>query len=616
MQPYSHRPFGPYSKKYMALSHIAESRLQQGARVDLTVHPMLYNGGTPVPNVTYPCGWHPWRAAPNGSFFSFLYQLDLRSGVTATVAFFELEENIWGVRTKIKNKSSLQQNLLVNHYCGITYPAASVLRAVVPAGGVCVQAHNFIELTFAKPRPWDHLTPDGLRRGQFANKLFCEGFGLGAGSAHPQRPDIATDAPGRCKGDYIAYHFVLPQAINDAVLCVRYRTTGKADIQFSTNFGPLTLPASEQLRFAFLPVGSLPSGTAELALTALGSTSGAEFDFFSLLPALEANSVGVLEEKAEFTPAVTELAHGTTQIYFPGTSIPYTLTVLAKRVRQRSIPTGCLEDALPSRLSNADPTFDDVLEPFTASFARKHSDEGFYTDLLAYDLYVPAKETHTLFAVWAAGEANTGHYTPKQLENRYRQCKAAAALPAFSADGQRYQKTTRLLRTALLHNVVYPRYRRGSQIIHHTPGKRWDCFYTWDSGFIGLGFTKIHRPTAEFILDSYLSEPENDDFAFVHHGSIVPVQFYLFWELLQTAEDPAAFAARYYPGLKRYYRYLLGAEGSTMAKFKSGLLTNYDYFYNASGMDDYPAQVLTHQKKLSPHMAPVLLTAHALRAAK
>ena len=52
------------------------------------------------------------------------------------------------------------------------------------------------------------------------------------------------------------------------------------------------------------------------------------------------------------------------------------------------------------------------------------------------------------------------------------------------------------------------------------------------------------------------------------------------------------------------------------ARFASGLLTNYDYFYNASGMDDYAAQVLMHAKGLSGRAAPVLFTAHVIRAAK
>lgn len=109
------------------------------------------------------------------------------------------------------------------------------------------------------------------------------------------------------------------------------------------------------------------------------------------------------------------------------------------------------------------------------------------------------------------------------------------------------------------------------------------------------------------VLEQYLSGPENSDFAFVHHGSLVPVQFYLYQDLLARAQDKAGLL-RLYPAMRRYYEFLAGrGEGSTTARFASGLLTNYDYFYNASGMDDYAAQVLMHAKGLSGRAAPVLV---------
>ncbi|MFQ8832460.1 MAG: hypothetical protein ACLR7U_06035 [Ruthenibacterium lactatiformans] len=131
----------------------------------------------------------------------------------------------------------------------------------------------------------------------------------------------------------------------------------------------------------------------------------------------------------------------------------------------------------------------------------------------------------------------------------------------------------------------------------HTPGKRWDSFYTWDSGFIGLGLAQADAELGRRVLEQYLSGPENSDFAFVHHGSLVPVQFYLYQDLLARAQDKAGLL-RLYPAMRRYYEFLAGrGEGSTTARFASGLLTNYDYFYNASGMDDYAAQVLMHARR-------------------
>ncbi|MGN1442657.1 MAG: MGH1-like glycoside hydrolase domain-containing protein, partial [Acutalibacteraceae bacterium] len=56
--------------------------------------------------------------------------------------------------------------------------------------------------------------------------------------------------------------------------------------------------------------------------------------------------------------------------------------------------------------------------------------------------------------------------------------------------------------------------------------------------------------------------------------------------------------------------------GSTTAKFKSGLLTTYDYFYSTSGMDDYPAQVAMMKREKRDTAAPVITTSQVIRFAK
>ena len=66
------------------------------------------------------------------------------------------------------------------------------------------------------------------------------------------------------------------------------------------------------------------------------------------------------------------------------------------------------------------------------------------------------------------------------------------------------------------------------------------------------------------MLEQYLSGPENSDFAFVHHGSLVPVQFYLYQDLLARAQDKAGLL-RLYPAMRRYYEFL-GRTGAKAAR--------------------------------------------------
>ena len=53
--------------------------------------------------------------------------------------------------------------------------------------------------------------------------------------------------------------------------------------------------------------------------------------------------------------------------------------------------SGCIEDALVSRLANSDATYDNLTRSFSGAFQDKHSDEGFYHINVAEALFVPEK---------------------------------------------------------------------------------------------------------------------------------------------------------------------------------------------------------------------------------
>ncbi len=72
---------------------------------------------------------------------------------------------------------------------------------------------------------------------------------------------------------------------------------------------------------------------------------------------------------------------------------------------------------------------------------------------------------------------------------------------------------------------------------------------------------------------------------------LLPVHLYRYYEMLQKASDKSKLYDYY--EAKMFYDFLAGKiNGSTTAKFKSGLTITFEYFYNCSGMDDIPPQVL------------------------
>ncbi len=182
--------------------------------------------------------------------------------------------------------------------------------------------------------------------------------------------------------------------------------------------------------------------------------------------------------------------------------------------------------------------------------------------------------------------------------------------------GEPDQFSQQRMAATLLTNVVYPVYTKRSYIRHYTPGRIWDCLYTWDSGFIGLGLAGLDIDRATDCLNAYLSEPGDEYAAFVHHGTPLPVQAYLFQEIWNRTQS-RTLLEHAYPRLRQYHRFLCGRYGSsTTRRQQSGLICTWDYFYNSGGWDDYPPQHYTHAQKLEPSVICVSNTAHSIRMAK
>ena len=171
------------------------------------------------------------------------------------------------------------------------------------------------------------------------------------------------------------------------------------------------------------------------------------------------------------------------------------------------------------------------------------------------------------------------------------------------------------LRATLLTNVVFPvRHGRGL-ICHPCPGKVWDSLYTWDAGFIGLGMGELHPALAEEILSRYLAAPD-DDHAYVHHGSTVPVQVYLLQQLFNLSGD-LGLLRRHFAGARRMHRFLAGrAEGSVTGVLDSGLLCPFPYFYNSGGWDDYPPQWKLFKEERRHGVSPAITSAQVIRCAR
>lgn len=631
----NYKPFpvwGPYSKKYAGISKIVSHREIPGARFDFSVAPAVSAFDIKVPNVTLPSACHPWQCSSDYGFYSFRHEIEWKDAVYADVSYTRLDENSTLVRTEIFNNTEVIKNCVVNYFASLEFPAYSYTKADFPKKCDVIKATEYTRYDYAIKRPWDEQNADGRRKGEFSDSRFTCGKGLGDRCEKWHMPHRIFKPFGGEKGDSVLFHAKLERSYENACLAVRYRTSdikyvqgkmvgvtyinSKNTARFTANGKELVLPPCDEPDIVFLPLGKLEKGDFELELISIG-TGAAEFDFFAVCEQREYQKISVHSVPVDFTPDISreESESGIlTHLIYKGIDDDFYLRVFDSNTRSRKIETGSLEDCMTARLSNADETFDDLTESFTGAFKRKHSDDGFFHNEISHTIFVKPHTSQKRYAVISNGKC--AYLTESEYEKKYEEAKQTAIEIKLNEAGQKYAFSNQLLAAAVMTNVVYPIYKYNDYIIHHTPGKRWDCLYTWDSGFIGLAMNEYAPHFARYILDTYLSNESNPDYAFLHHGSPVPVQIYQLFEMLQKSNDKQS-NLEFYNRARLYYLFLCGKiRGSTTAKFKSGLLTTYDYFYSSSGMDDYPAQVKMMHDELRDKAAPVITTSQVIRFAK
>lgn len=597
--------WGPYSKKYSGISRIVDHKTEGGVRFDCVVSPAIENADSRVPNVTVPVGVHPWEAKSDYSFYSYRYDLEWKDKVYADVSFTKLTDDSVLVRTEFVNNTEIMQICLLNLFSAIEYPNVFTTTPILPEKNIFIKALDYKSYEYNTARPWDKQVIDAMKKGEFFDDSFTYHRGLGDRDCNryilPKCPKLGEEA-----GDTVTFDLGNISAFSNPTLHIRYRTTDNKDSVWTLNGKEIIFKSAENF-----DILSVPFNLSSVILKSCG-TGGIEFDFLAVTEQNE--KVSVKSEKHNFYPQIeTTDDNGKLVSYkYDGVDGKFYVKTFNPSTRCRDFNTGCLEDSPTARISQPDESFQNMLETFSGSFSEKHSDEGFYHNTVVHTLYVEPRTTHVEYAVLSFGE--TEYKTIDEYEKIYE--KAYNSLEKFDLNiaGKTYEFSNRILRATVFQNTVYPLYRNGEYIVHHTPGKRWDSFYTWDSGFIGLDMIEFAPNIADYILETYLTD--NDQWAFLLHGSPVPVHIYQYLEMLKRANDKTELL-KYYDRVKMFYDFLAGKiNGSTTTKFKSGLTTTFDYFYNCSGMDDLPPQKAMYAEQKQKWMTPVISSSQVIRCAK
>ena len=498
------------------------------------------------------------------------------------------------------------QICLLNLFSAIEYPNVYLTTPVLPEKNIFIKALDYKSYDYNTVRPWDKQVIDAMKKGEFFDDGFTYHKGLGDRDNNryilPKYSKLGEEA-----GDRITYEIKGVSDFNNPQLNIRYRTTDAKDSVWTLNGEKITFASADDFNIL-----SVPFNNENVELVSCG-TGGIEFDFLCVTESGEA--VSTTSKTHNFYPEIETKACeiGKLASYkYDGVDGKFYVRTFNDVTRFRDFDTGCLEDSPTARISQPDESFQNMLETFSGSFSEKHSDEGFYHNTVVYTLYVQPHTEHIEYAVLSYGE--TEYKTTEEYEKIYENAYNSLEKFDLNEAGKTYEFSNRILRATVFQNTVYPLYRNGEYVVHHTPGKRWDSFYTWDSGFIGLDMLEFAPHIADYILETYLSD--NDQWAFLLHGSPVPVHIYQYLEMLKRAEDKTELL-KYYDQVKMFYDFLAGKiNGSTTTKFNSGLTTTFDYFYNCSGMDDLPPQKAMYAENKQKWMTPCISSSQVIRCAK
>lgn len=611
--PHSHDlslpDWGPYTKKYNGISHIPA--LSCGIRFDLSVFPGYYRQHVTVPHTQWESGFHPWEAAPGLGYYSYRYDLEWKDQVYCDVAFFPLtgaEESARVVRCEFVNNTARPQHQVLHYMAYLNFPPVRPYsdEAVIPAEmhlppeAKWIDALDYTDLQYATPRPSDNLVYEGWLRGEVREHGFVNGTGIGSG--------FGADA-----GDRVSYEVVIPKGLSDGLLLARYRAaSGPVSFEIrGITRGLVTFAPCDTFTLVPIALGHLPEGKYTFELVSKGGAP-LELDGFVLLEAAQQDQVHF---SAHTWDPVPQLEQGpkenTLLLHYGELSATYGLAWGGKHSVVRQFFASELDRSLryfvTEHVQKVIAT--DAGGHFTNIFIRPVILEP-HTRVVVYGMVCHGEEASVRAALTSFDAAS------EDLERDYQRSRNAVVHFESNPSGQTYLFSQERMAATLLTNVVYPIYTRRSFIRHFTPGKHWDCLYTWDSGFISLGLQNIDLARGIDCLNAYTTLPGDTQAAFIHHGSPVPVQIYAFQELWNRTRS-RALLEYFYPRLRQFYRFLAGRLGSsTTRSLPSNLLKTWDYFYNSAGWDDYPPQVYVHANQMESRTTPVVTTAHVIRTAK
>jgi hypothetical protein len=598
--------WGPYSNRFNGITHVPKQN--DGIRFDVVVQPSFHlRNLTTLANTQRESGYHPWEATPDLSYFSYRFELEWKDRVYCDVSFSKIDEQSRLIKAQFVNNTNNNRSLALNIFNSIIFPYGKRVSVLLPVGTQWQSAAQYVSLTDSIIAPNYNLVYNGQLRGQVNDDNAVS------------HTAILTS---KSEGEKLIYKISNTQPISDAVIVFRYRNSSGRNTRLQATVNgkiskELTFNSSRDYTLATLKLGNWQGGDVDLSLKTVGDAPIA-LDGLLLMKKGDVPSLVFKEEKLNETPKQLPAGIPNAVIFKYDDINEYYGLAWSDTLADRRV---ILDDNPDEALSK----FDNLVKSGGARLNNGRingNHKGWFENIFSAPIVVKPKQQASRYAVVVYGNTqaevagklktlNAGWATANDI---YRWQQAKVNDLVINKAGLPYLPSRQLMAATTLTNLIYPVFAGNQYFKHTTPGKRWSSFYTWDSGFIGIGYTELNKGRALESLNAYTMD-SSEQSAYLEHGTPLPVQAYLFNEIWNKTQNQE-YLAYFYPRLKRYYDFLGGAESSPTRQLKSGMVQTWDIFYNSGGWDDYSPQVFTHKEKIEKYIAPVINTSHQIRFAK
>lgn len=572
--------WGPYNKEYLGVCHIADAEL--GATFNVELFPGFFRRKVLASHSSSDNGLKMWGANPDLSHFTYRYELEWKDAVFCDADFFITNDSQCDIICSFTNNTDSPQTVNMNLCASLQYPIIKSARE------------------FASYRiPYEPLLPDGCT---FLDAVDYESINADEKLATDGRYTgefFVDGATGKCTailGDcfYKKEHF-LRYSIKGGIdeLLIRYKAQADTELLISVNENTqkISLPKALEFNTVSIYIGNNDE-TAALELR----PTGKPITIDSLVIGSDVKDVK-FKRKPLSNEAERKITGNSLTLNYPGIPQNYTIEWNEPVQMLRKYYTNDIGRALTLNIHD-----------HVSEVIRTDASTAIYENILSEPLFLNPKESRTIsFRVFS------NYKSEKTLPKPLYRVK-------FNTDGEKYAFSQNMMAYNTFLNVVYPIYTRRQYIRHNTPGRNWDCLYSWDSGFIGMGLATADFERAFDCLYTYLTPVGDPHSPYIFHGSVVPTQIFLYQYLFNKYPDKRDKLRKIYPMIRQFFDFYAKMDEQD-GQMKSGLIKTWDIFYNSGGWDDYPPQKHIHDSEKmgilkTKNTTPVITTAITVLAAK